>query len=87
MMIKSNADVKEGARLNPVRNPMMQPFRETAINFQRLSRYAATPQLCQKILAPSANKPIVLGTRRSTLSTKVERVVLNALLQTRVHAA
>ena len=58
---------------------MMQPFRETAINFQRLSRYAATPQLFQKILAPSANKPIVLGTRRSTFYTKVERVVLNAL--------
>ena len=52
LTIESDADVKLRARLYPVRHPMMQALREAAINLQRLSRYAATPQMCQEILAP-----------------------------------
>ena len=88
-MIKADADVKQRARFNPMRNPVIQPLRETAVT---LHLYQSSEQVTpsEEICAFGEQHRIVLRTSRSTLLcsivSEVERLVLNALANARVFA-
>ena len=69
--IKSDADVKQCTRFNPMRDPMMQSLRETAVNFHSHECDEGISDTGENFCAFGESTAIVLRTSRSTLRRSI----------------